>query len=169
MAVVNSAAMNIGVHVSFRIIVSSGYMPRSGIHGAYGNSIFSVLRNLHTLLHSGCDNLHSHQQCKRWTLQWLLFTLRMKYSALQGPTWPGLTSLLSSLPIIHSFSHSTLVTLTFLGLQHPKLIFPSQPLPLLFIMPGLHCFLPPATYVDFLDLCFNFLLFCEHMEHQLLS
>ena len=37
---VNSAAMSIGVHVSFRIMVFSGYMPSSGIAGAYGNSIF---------------------------------------------------------------------------------------------------------------------------------
>ena len=41
LAIVNSAAMNIGVHVSFGIKVFFGSVPRSGIAGSYGNSIFS--------------------------------------------------------------------------------------------------------------------------------
>ena len=49
LAIVNSAVVNTGVHVSFRIVVSSGYMSSSGIAGSYGNFIPSFFKEISIL------------------------------------------------------------------------------------------------------------------------
>ena len=86
--------MNIGVHIPFCMLASvfSGYMSSSRIARSYGNSIFSFLKNLHTVLHSGCTNLHSHKQYSMlpffpYHFQYLLSVDFLMMATLTGVKW----------------------------------------------------------------------------------
>ena len=84
--------MNIRVHVSFSIIVFSGYTASSGIVESQGSFIPSFLRNLYTIFRIGCINLYSRQQCQSipfspHPLQHLLFVEFLMVAILTSVRW----------------------------------------------------------------------------------
>ena len=119
LATVNNAAMNIGVLMFFRISVLGcfRYIPRSQITGPKGRSIFNFLRYLHTAFHSGCTNLHSHQQSKRFPVLYILVSTCCLLIYWWLPLWYLIVVLICISPITTDIEH------LFMSIGHVYVFF----------------------------------------------